>query len=110
MPETIRERIKRRVRWTLGAAVLGWLLVASPSTVKGSVAIAAAMLGMVLFLGAIISLALVRCPKCSARIGHTIAMPVAFSLGRRQRVNYCPFCGVHLDEACPASGNPITPG
>ena len=67
-----------------------------------------AALGMVLFLGSMISILFVRCPNCSGRLAHTIVMPVGFSFDRRQRVNYCPFCGVALDEAYPVSGNPIT--
>lgn len=114
MQETIRDRIKRRVRWTMGAAVIGWLLVASPGitgAVRGrppSFVIGASIVGFLLFFGAIASMWFIRCPKCSARIGHTIAMPVGFSFGVRQRVNYCPFCGVNLDEPIDASGNPIT--
>lgn len=109
MQETIRERIARRVRWTAAAAFIGWLLVASSAVAKlnTTVSVDVTLLGAALFLGAIVSLLFVRCPKCLARISQTIAMPVGLSFGRRRRVNYCPFCGVHLDDPCPESGNPI---
>lgn len=111
MLETIRQRIKRRMRWTMAAAVAGWLLVASstafqPHSLPESVP---AIMGALLFVGAILCIMFVRCPKCSARIGQTIAMPVAFTFGRRERVNYCPYCGVHLDQPCEQPGNPISP-
>ena len=58
--------------------------------------------GGVMFGGAILALQMiVRCPKCKARLGRTIAMPVAFGWRSGPRVNFCPFCGVKLDEPIP---------
>lgn len=114
MRKTIRDRIKHRVRWTLGIALFGWFLAAAPGLVAMATrsapraAIGASMLGLLTFAVAFISMMFIRCPKCSARISHTIAVPVGFSFGGlRQRINYCPYCGVSLDEACPEPGNRI---
>ena len=56
----------------------------------------------------------IKCPKCKAKLGQTIAMSLAFSWGSGPKVNFCPFCGVNLDEPRPggradpiASQNPI---
>ena len=115
MRKTIRDRIKRRARWSVGVALLGWFLAAVPGFIGMATrptppaAIGASVLGFLVFAGAFIAMMFIRCPKCSARISHTIAVPVGFSFGGlRQRINYCPYCGVNLDEACPDSGNPIT--
>ena len=99
----------------MGAVLLGGLLAASPGLIMGATrrstppaTIGVGIVGFLLFIGALIAMLFVRCPKCSASISHTIARPVALSFGFRQRVNYCPYCGVNLDEACPESGSPIT--
>jgi hypothetical protein len=64
--------------------------------------VAIPMVGFVMFGGAILALQwIVRCPKCKARLGRTIAMPVAFGWGSGPKVNFCPYCGVSLDEARP---------
>lgn len=111
MNESIRDYLKRRVRWTMGVGFLGWLLVLSPGMTKGRtppIAIGTAALGMLLFLASLGSMLFVRCPRCRGRIGQSIAWQVAFYwIGRR--VNYCPYCGVHLDEPLQPAGSPITP-
>jgi len=51
------------------------------------------------FMGAIVSFMFIRCPKCRARLGQTIAMQTAMRFSRwSPEVKYCPFCGVSLDE------------
>lgn len=100
---TIREYLTRRVRWTFAVAFGGWLVIAlSLSLSNGGPDPIVAALGFALFLGAILSLQFaVRCPKCSARLGQTIAMPLALSWGSGPRVSFCPYCGVNFDERCP---------
>jgi hypothetical protein len=52
------------------------------------------IVGVVIFGGAILALQrFVRCPKCKARLGQTIAMPVAFSWGSGPRSTSAPFAG-----------------
>ena len=105
MNETIRDHIKRRVRWLFGVGMLGWcsfplsafLWRDNPGHKAG---FGLSALGMVAFLGAILALNwVIKCPRCRANLGRTIAMPVGLSFGSGPRVNFCPYCGVSLDEA-----------
>lgn len=109
-PRSIRDFIKLRVR-ILGAAAFGaWLLFAlsaalSDSAVPKHPPPVLAICGFVLFGVAALLLQLwVRCPKCSRRLGQTIALPVAF--GGTKAPNYCPFCGVDLDQPMPGRTEP----
>ena len=119
--QTIRSYIKRRVVWCLLAAVCGWLLFplagAVAKDLPESMRAAIPAVGALLFGGAILAMyRIVRCPKCKARLGKTIAMTLTFSWGSGPKVNFCPFCGVSLDEPVPhsepvaPSQNPIQPG
>jgi len=109
MNATIRQYIKRRIYWCAAVAFGGWLMfplggVIAKQLPDGLPKIALPAVGFVMFVGAILALQLlVRCPKCKARLGQTIAMPVAFSWGSGPKVNFCPFCGVNLDEPLPHS-------
>lgn len=109
MNATIRQFIKRRIYWCAAVAFAGWLMfplggIIAKKLPDGLPTIALPAVGFVMFVGAILALQLiVRCPKCKARLGQTIAMPVAFSLGSGPKVNFCPFCGVNLDEPLPHS-------
>lgn len=119
---SIRQYIKRRVWWCAGIAVCGWLMFPlagalgkDPDEVPVPPA-AIVVAGFVLFGGAILVLQrIVRCPRCKARLAQTIAMSVAFSWGSGPKVNFCPYCGVSLDQPLPRSQavaqsqNPIHP-
>jgi hypothetical protein len=96
---TIRDYIKRRVRWGFGLVFASWLFVALTSNMGfgGSRPGYLPFIGVFGFMGAILSFLFIRCPKCQARIGQTIAVPAAFRLSGPQ-VKYCPYCGVNLDE------------
>jgi len=60
--------------------------------------------GAILFAGAILAMQwTLKCPKCKARVGQTIAMPLAFSWGAGPKINFCPYCGVSLDEPVPGT-------
>ncbi len=107
MEKTIRDFIRHRV-WALsGAAVGGWLLLPlSAAIYKGHPPPVAAIIGVVLFGSAIVFLQFsVKCPKCSRRLGQTIAMPVAFS-GKKSAPNFCPYCAVNLDDPMPGAPTP----
>lgn len=112
MNQTIRDYLKRRVRLCLAFAAGGWLLIALggalaqrlPDTVPRP---AIPLVGFVLFFGAILTMQRsVKCPKCRAKLGQTIAMPLAFKWGSGPQVNFCPFCGVSLDEPRPVHSDP----
>ena len=122
MHETIRQYIRRRVWWCSAIAVGGWLLFPLATAIgnylpEGFPRAAVPVAGIVLFAGAILAMQrIVKCAKCKARLAQTIAMPVAFSWGSGPKINFCPYCGVHLDEPVPdreavaPSQNPIQPG
>jgi hypothetical protein len=113
MNGTIRDYIKSRVRWCGALAIAGWLTLAIGGSLAkdmpaGMPPFALPLLGFAMFGGSIVALQwLVRCPKCRARLGQTIAMPLAFSWGSGPKINFCPFCGVNLDEPRPAPQEPV---
>jgi len=49
------------------------------------------------FGAAIIAMLWINCPRCSARLGQSIAGSLAIP-GLRPQPNFCPYCGVSLDE------------
>jgi hypothetical protein len=107
MNQTIRSYIAARVRWCLAFAVVGWLLIPLAATLGKSLPDnvpqgAFVLLGFLVFGAAILAMQwLVTCPKCKAKLGKTIAMPLAVSWGSGPKVNFCPYCGVNLDEPVP---------
>jgi|SRR5277367_949327 hypothetical protein len=99
---TIRDYIKRRVRWGFGIAFASWLFVALTSNMGfgGPRPGFLPFIGVFGFMGAIVSFLFIRCPRCRARLGQTIAVPAALRLFGPQ-VKYCPFCAVSFDEPMP---------
>jgi ABC-type Fe3+ transport system permease subunit len=93
---TIREYIKRRMRWAL-AMVIVCSLLASATGVIG-------LLGTVGVLGALFSVLFIRCPKCRRDIGTHIGIPVAFYFFGHG-VKDCPRCGMSLDEPMESPAN-----
>ena len=120
MNQTIRDYLKSRIRWYGAIALGGWVLMALGGALakrlpEGIPQPAIPLTGFLVFFGAIVAMQRsIKCPKCKAKLGQTIAMPLAFSWGSGPKVNFCPFCGVNLDEPRPgghadpiASQNPI---
>jgi hypothetical protein len=111
---SIRAYIKGRVRWCLALALGGWLLIALGGALAKSLPAnfpraLLPMAGFILFFGSIVAMRwMIKCPKCQAKLGQTIAMPLAFSWGRPPQVNFCPYCGVNLDEPR-ARSEPVAP-
>jgi hypothetical protein len=118
---TLRSYIRKRMYWCCAVAVAGWLLIPVaailgkdvPGTMREPVL---PVLGFLMFGGPILVMQrVVRCPKCKANLARTIAMPVAFTWGSGPRVNFCPYCGVSLDQELPQAkfageiANPIHP-
>lgn len=97
MSETSRRYIKKRVSWALGAGFGGWLLVMVTGATTDSNARASMAIGFLIVLVSAIATRWIKCPKCSTRLGPSIALQVAVPAGR-PRINFCPYCGVSLDE------------
>jgi peptidoglycan/LPS O-acetylase OafA/YrhL len=103
MGETIRGHIKRRVRWFMAIGFLAWLLI------PGWLAVARdheqpyiPFVAMAIFASAALGLQFfVRCPKCKTRLGQ-IGVQVGVGI-LKPKVNFCPYCGVNLDESLPAA-------
>lgn len=119
MNQTIRDVVKRRVRWCMAVAAGGLVLfIALPMAAIGEHGrpnVALVMLAWGLFAAALVALQwfAARCPKCTQRMGQEIAMRVALAI-RRKPPNFCPYCGVSFDEPLPdkdsaASPNPLNP-
>jgi hypothetical protein len=104
MNESIRAYLKRRVRWIFAVGVLGWLTFPLTAVVRhgepgNKIDAALPVLGAVVFMGAILAFNwAIRCPRCRANLGRTIAMPLGLSWGSGPKINFCPYCGVNLDE------------
>lgn len=105
MNESIRDYITRRVRWCMAIGIGGWVMFPLSAglfgqTTDGNLARQGLIaLGVTALFGAIIGLNfLIRCPKCSAKLGQTIAMPLAFNWGSGPKIGFCPYCGVNLGE------------
>jgi hypothetical protein len=72
------------------------------------------MLGFLTFGGAIVALQRIKCPRCVVRLGQ-LAMILGVP-GLKPQPNFCPYCGVSLDEprtrltpgAQPTAVNPIS--
>jgi hypothetical protein len=97
---TIRQHIRRRVRWALIAFVV---LFAGTFLLPHKAGPLAVVLGVAGTIGAMVaycSVVFLRCPKCKANIGTSIVVPTAFRLFGRE-VKYCPYCAVSLDSEMP---------
>ena len=100
MAITIRDFIKRRMRIIAAIAFGGWLFLPLSAALSPDhhEFPPLAFLGAAIFGGALLSFFfLVRCPKCRTRYGQ-VASEIAFHFGSKRRVNFCPYCGVSLDE------------
>lgn len=104
MPETIRERVKRRVRRTTCVAFTAWAVAAiALITTHGRTPAPILVLAFIVFAACVLYILLTRCPKCSAVLGQCVTNHVGIRMGRMfPRPNYCPYCGVSLDDPCPS--------
>jgi hypothetical protein len=95
MNETIRDYLKRRVRWCWGIGIGGWVIIATSIGTRPDQPIIS-IVGFLMFGGAILAMQWIKCPRCSARLGQ-IAIMLAIPWLKPQP-NFCPYCGVSLDE------------
>jgi len=96
MNQSIRDYLKRRVRWAMAILIGGWVLFAS-SIVTHMDNPVLNIVGALMFGGGILFMNWGnKCPRCAARLGQlavTMAIP-----GLKPQPNFCPYCGVSLDE------------
>jgi hypothetical protein len=98
---TIRQILRKRF-WSIFSMLItlcGLIVLSSVALLKlrwFGVAVAVLFLPP-LILGFAFSLFLLRCPRCKANLSSLIGYfgPLAFMA---KPVNYCPFCGVSVDE------------
>jgi len=100
----------------MAAIVTGSILVAAAGLLLGitnklgPLQIISHVVAFAVFISGVVLLMSVKCPKCSVRLGQA-ASGAAYGYrgwvrrGRR-KVNFCPFCGVSLDEPVPQK--PVT--
>jgi hypothetical protein len=105
MGETMRDVLKRKIRWLFGIGLGAWLMMPLGMAIlrvdpqpHGKAPPLLIIVGTVVFGAAILLIQRVKCPKCATPLGQ-IAPAIAFSW--RRRINYCPYCGVSLDEPVP---------
>lgn len=92
---TIREYVNCRLRWFYLSCAIGFGLFFIPPLLNerepASQLLKIAGL-LILALGAIV-MAGVRCPRCSKPLGRSF-------MWQRGTLEFCPHCGVGLDEEC----------
>jgi hypothetical protein len=96
---TIRGYIQKRTRRIMFIGIGSWLLIATTAFLSEDKPNSILeIIGIVGFAGAILSIMFfVKCPRCGARLGQ-LGMAQPFGISAKQRVNFCPHCGVNFDE------------
>lgn len=97
---TIRDYIRRRVVIGYSLVFLGIaLVVATASFFTGDRdgPTPAVLIGFIPFFAAVVYMHFaLRCPRCKGNFLLTPALQGIFS--KKHRFNYCPYCGVSVDE------------
>ena len=121
MARTNRDHIRRRVLLALAIGAAGWLTIFAASFInhaageKGPQPLISAI-GFLMFIGAILAVQRVKCPRCATRLGQ-VAMLIGAQWGKKRRLNFCPYCGTSLDDSMkkdepvtrPAAAHPMDP-
>jgi hypothetical protein len=94
--ETLRDRIKRRVRWAAAASIAGGILLVAFAIVyhddPKSFPNVILYIGVPLVLGGVLVIQTTRCRKCGGNLRMHAGLPW---IGIP---NFCPHCGTNLDE------------
>ncbi len=99
---TIRTYLKKRILLFISMIIIGGMLhfyamfLAIPeSTIKTSLLIIAATLGLPGFIGFVF---FIKCPQCKRRIGDFMNHFSLVSVKKERGIQHCPYCGVNFDE------------
>jgi hypothetical protein len=94
---TIRTYIRRRLILGFGSAFIGFLFAVVVMLFKEGETSPFFALAFIPFIAAIFFINFgVRCPRCEGNLAMT---PAAYpNLSKKHRFNFCPYCGVSVDE------------
>jgi hypothetical protein len=109
MNETMREYLKRRQRWYVGAFIIGLALVIVPNALGNILGreqlhehhdlyVFLRLAGIAVLVGSSMLTSRVKCPKCNK--------PLSTGSRWSKVPAFCPNCGVNFDEPLPH--NPIS--
>lgn len=105
---TIRDLLARQVRRFMVLGFCLWLAFAAIA-VASSAHYVPAWLVVIPFIGffatVLATLYRIRCPRCGGRLGQMAGYLRAKPGFLVRPMNYCPYCGVNLDESVAASPN-----
>jgi peptidoglycan/LPS O-acetylase OafA/YrhL len=108
---TINDYLKRRIRRLFVVIFVVWLCIPISMTFYGGgttkgpgvpwpVAVFFPIFGVIALM-----LARTKCPRCKGSM-YGLVGAIAFPTFKKQRVCYCPYCGVNLDEPTEPPANP----
>ena len=97
---TIRQFLTRRMAICFSIGLLAWLGGASSFSISTSQPDPPWFYAIfvVVFGGALLSFYRLRCPRCRTSLGTSILRMIGTSGGLGRRIDFCPYCGVSLDE------------
>jgi hypothetical protein len=116
--QTIRQFLAGRKRKLIFVLIVCWLGIFVPMAVGADRYPAPpwlAIVSVVFFAGAMAAiigiLFFIRCPRCKGLLGTNNAPLIRNWIGvLGRRINFCPYCGVSLDEPYENHGTPRHPG
>ena len=105
---TIRAFLASRFRRLMLFGILAWLCAAGLTLGETSHFIPSWIAPIPIFcFAAVVLLVLfwIRCPRCGGRLGQLAGFLNAKERFFQRRINFCPYCGVNLDEPCSVQPN-----